>query len=162
FGGVAQTKDSARDEIRPAFLADSVNDVCYGFRALRRAPAFSATALVMLTLGIGANATLFSIINAVLLRPLPYPESDSLVCVVQRRAALPSSTTNPGSASYENFVDWRSQQAVFESIGAYQPTGGSPGAFLINGEPVRLEIQRMSADVFAALGVAPIIGRVFN
>lgn len=64
--------------------------------------------------------------------------------------------------SYQNFLDWRTQQTVFESIGAYQPTGVSPGAFLINGEPVRLEIQRMSADAFAALGVAPFIGRVFN
>jgi putative ABC transport system permease protein len=64
--------------------------------------------------------------------------------------------------SYQNFVDWRTQQTVFESIGAYQPAGVSPGAFLIGGEPVRMEIQRMSADVFAALKVTPAIGRVFN
>ncbi len=97
-----------------------------------------------------------------LLRPLPYPESDRLVWVGATRADLPFSAANPGAASYLNFVDWRAQQTVFESLGAYQPTGGSPGAFLIGGEPVRMEIQRMSADAFAALRVTPAMGRVFN
>jgi putative ABC transport system permease protein len=162
FGGVQRIKESTRDEIRPAILEDSVRDVGYGFRVLRQAPAFSVAALVTLALGIGANATLFSIINAVLLRPLPYPESDRVVWVGETRVDLPFSFSKPGGVSYENFIDWRTQQTVFAAIGAYQPAGGSPGAFLIDGEPVRLEIQRMSADTFVALGVAPVIGRVFN
>jgi putative ABC transport system permease protein len=101
-------------------------------------------------------------VNAVLLRPLPYPDSDRLVWVGETRADLPFSSTNPGALSYQNFLDWRKQQSVFESIGAYQPAGGTPGAFLIGGEPVRMDIQRMSADAFAALKVAPVMGRVFN
>jgi len=122
---------------------------------------FTAVAVLTLALGIGANTALFSIINAVLLRPLPYPESERLVWVGETRADLPFSSGHPGAVSYQNFVDWRAQQTVFESIGAYQPAGGSPGAFLIGDEPVRMEIQRMSADAFAALKVTPAMGRVF-
>ena len=137
-------------------------DFRYAFRGIRKSPGFATVAIFLLAVGIGANTTLFSIINAVLLRPLPYPESDRLVWVGETRADLPFSSANPGAVSYQNFVDWRRQQTVFESIGAYQPTGGSPGAFLIGGEPVRMEIQRMSADAFAALKVTPVLGRVFN
>jgi len=162
FGGIEGVKERTRDEIRPPILEESVRDVRYGFRMLRQAPAFSLAALVTLALGIGANATLFGIINAVLLRPLPYPESDRLVWVGETRADLPFAASNPGAVSYQNFVDWRTQQSLFQAIGAYQPAGGGPGAFLIGGEPVRMEIQRMSADAFAALGVQPVIGRVFN
>jgi putative ABC transport system permease protein len=162
FGGVEIIRESARDEIRPATLDAITQDFRYALRGIRRSAGFASVAVLLIAIGIGANTTLFSIINAVLLRPLPYPESDRLVWAGETRADLPSSSAHPGAISYENFVDWRTQQTVFESIGAYQPTGVSPGAFLINGEPVRLEIQRMSADAFAALGVAPVIGRVFN
>ena len=162
FGGIERIKESTRDEIRPPMLEGSIRDIRHGFRVLRRARVFSVAALVTLALGIGANATLFSIINAVLLRPLPYRESDRLVWVGETRADLPFSSSTPGAVSFQNFEDWRKQQSVFEKIGAYQPAGGSPGAFLIGGEPVRLEIQRLSADAFAALQVAPIAGRVFN
>jgi predicted permease len=162
FGGVGRIIERTRDEIRPPIFEQSLRDVRYGLRVLRQAPAFSLVALITLALGIGANATLFSIINAVLLRPLPYPEPDRLVWVGETRPDLPFSASRPGAVSYANFVDVRTQQTVFEAVGAYQPVGGSPGAFIIGGEPVRMEIQRMSADAFAALGVAPIIGRVFN
>jgi putative ABC transport system permease protein len=162
FGSVESVKESYRDQRGlPAFNGIG-QDLRYAFRAIRKSPGFAALTILLLALGIGANATLFSIVNAVLLRPLPYPESDRLVWVGATRADLPFSSANPGAASYHDFVDWRAQQSVFESLGAYQPTGGSPGAFLINGEPVRMEIQRMSADAFAALGVAPAMGRVFN
>lgn len=162
FGGIERIKESTRDEIRPQIVEQSIRDVRYGVRVLRRAPAFSVAALVTIGLSIGVNATLFSIVRAVLLRPLPYPESDRLVWVGTTRSDLPFSSSKPGAISYENFADWRTQQSTFDAIGAYQPAGGSPGAFLIGGEPVRMEIQRMSADAFAALGVTPILGRAFN
>src|SRR5439155_5725809 len=139
-----------------------MNDLEFAFRQLLKNPGFTAVAVLTLALGIGANTTLFSIINAVLLRPLPYPESDRLVWVGETRPDLRFTSANPGAVSYLNFIDVRAQQTVFESIGAYQPTGGSPGAFLIGDEPVRMEIQRMSADAFAALKVTPVLGRVFN
>lgn len=162
FGGIEAVKERTRDEIRPPILEQSIRDAHYGLRVLRQAPAFSVAALVTLALGIGANATLFSIVRAVLLRPLPYPESDRLVWVGTTRSDLPFSSSKPGAISYQNFADWRTQQTAFDAIGAYEPEGGSPGAFLIGDEPVRMEIQRMSADAFAALGVTPILGRAFN
>src|SRR5262252_7458914 len=151
FGGVHRVTERTREEIRPALLDDWLRDVRHGYRVLRQAPIFSGTAIVMLALGIGASTTFFSIVNAVLLRSLPYPDSDRLVWVGETRADLPFSSANPGALSYQNFADWRTEQTVFESVGAYQPSGGSPGNFLIGGEPVRMEIQRMSADAFAAL-----------
>ncbi|MGB2714257.1 MAG: ABC transporter permease [Vicinamibacterales bacterium] len=162
FGGIESAKDSYRDQRSLRGLDALGKDFRYALRGLRKNPGFAITVIVVLAIGLGANTTLFSIVNAVLLRPLPYPEPDRLVWVGETRADLPFSSTNPGALSYQNFLDWRKQQTVFESIGAYQPAGGSPAAFLIGGEPVRMEIQRMSADVFAALKVAPVIGRVFN
>ncbi|HJZ75317.1 MAG TPA: ABC transporter permease [Vicinamibacterales bacterium] len=162
FGGVERAKERTQEEIRPALLDDSLRDVRHGYRILRQAPVFSGTAVIMLALGIGASTTLFSIINAVLLRPLPYPDPDRLVWVGETRADLPFSSAAPGALAYQNFDDWRAKQTVFDSVGAYQPSGGSPGNFLIGGEPLRMEIQRMSADAFAALRIAPIVGRVFN
>ena len=162
FGSVESAKESYRDQRGLPIIDAITQDLRDGVRGIRRNPGFATVAVFLVALGIGANTTLFSIINSVLLRPLPYPESDRLVWVGETRADLPFSPANPGFVSYQNFVDWRTEQTVFEHIGAYQPTGGSPGAFLIGGMPVRLEIQRMSADAFAALNVAPVVGRVFN
>ena len=162
FGSIEATKESYRDQRGLRGLDALAQDVRYACRAIQKSPGFAIIVILVLAIGIGANTTLFSIINAVLLRPLPYPESERLVWVGETRADLPFSSANPGAVSYQNFVDWRKEQTVFESIGAYQSTGGSPGAFLIGGEPVRLEVQRMSADVFAALKVTPVMGRAFN
>lgn len=162
FGSVESTKESYRDQRGLAFLDTTAQDLRYALRGFRKSPGFATVAILSLAIGIGANTTLFSIINSVLLRPLPYPNSDRLVWVGETRADLPVSSTNPGAASYENFLDWRRRQTMFESIGAYQPTGGNPGAFLIGDEPVRMEIQRMSADVFTVLKVMPAMGRTFN
>jgi predicted permease len=162
FGSVESAKESYRDQRGLPALDVIVQDLRYALRGIRKSPGFATVAILSLAIGIGANTTLFSIINAVLLKPLPYPQPDRLVWVGETRADLPFSSTSPGAVSYENFIDWRKQQTVFESIGAYQPAGGSPGIFLIGNEGVRLEIQRMSADAFGALKVAPVNGRVFN
>jgi putative ABC transport system permease protein len=162
FGSIESMKESYRDQRGMPSLDGLAQDLRYALRGMRKSPAFATVAVLLLAVGIGANTTLFSIINAVVLKPLPYPESDRLVWVGETRADLPFSPSNPGTVSYQNFVDWRTQQTVFDSIGAYQPTGGSPGAFLIGNAPVRLEIQRMSADAFAALHVTPVLGRAFN
>ena len=156
FGSVESVKENYRDQRGLPVFNGLGQDLRYAFRAHSQESRLCHLTILLLALGIGANATLFSIVNAVLLRPLPYPESDRLVWVGATRADLPFSSANPGAVSYQNFVDWRAQQTVFESLGAYQPAGGSPGAFLIGGEPVRMEIQRMSADAFAALKVTPV------
>ena len=91
-----------------------MNDLRFAFRQLLKNPAFSVVAVLTLALGIGANTAIFSVVNAVLLRPLPYPESDRLVWLSERSPSFPTM-----SVSYPNFIDWRAQQTVFEQIGVY-------------------------------------------
>jgi putative ABC transport system permease protein len=131
-----------------------LQDLRYGVRLLLKRPGFSAVAIITIALGIGANTAIFSVVNAVLLRPLPYEEADRLVYLSER---------NPNydemSISYPDFVDWRARNNVFENIGvfnygSYNLTG--------SGEPERLRVIRASADLMSALRVRPALGRVFT
>src|SRR6516225_5297536 len=91
-----------------------MDDLRFAFRQLVKNPSFTAVAVLTLALGIGANTAIFSVVHSVLLKALPYPESDRLVWLSQRSPSLPSE-----SISYPNFVDWREQQTVFEAFGVY-------------------------------------------
>src|SRR2546425_3690496 len=105
-------------------------DLRYGARMLLKNPGITFVVILALTLGIGANTAIFSVINAVLLRPLPYDEADRLVFLNERSPAL-----DEGSISYPNFADWRAQNHVFENIGVY-----NRGSYNLtgSGEPQRL------------------------
>jgi hypothetical protein len=107
-----------------------------------------------LALGIGANTAIFSVVNAVILRPLPYPDSDRLVWMSERHPHFPIM-----SIAYPNFLDWRAQQTVFERIGVYDL-----GSYNLtsHGDPLRLRASRISADALAALQVQPALGRLFR
>src|SRR5882762_9991846 len=131
-----------------------MNDLKFALRQLLKNPGFTAVAVLTLALGIGANTAMFSVVDAVLLRPLAYPDSGQLVWLSER-----GPDWSGGSISYPNFTDWRNQQSVFESFGAYS---GNSFALTGAGEPVRLAGALMSADVFAALRTQPEIGRVFR
>jgi putative ABC transport system permease protein len=89
-----------------------MNDLKFAFRQLLKNPGFTAVAVLTLALGIGANTAIFSVVNAVLLRPLPYPDSERLVWLAERGPEW-----NGGSISWPNFADWREQQSVFDHIG---------------------------------------------
>src|SRR5438034_7400233 len=130
-----------------------MNDLKFAIRQLLKNPGFTAVAVLTLALGIGANAAIFSVIHAVLLKPLRYPDSERLVWLAER-----GPNWDGGSISYPNFTDWRAQQTVFEHIGVYNWNN-----FVLTGrdEPVQLRGARMSADGFAALKVQPVIGRTF-
>src|SRR6266513_825348 len=91
-----------------------MNDLRFAFRQLLKNRGFTAVAVLTLALGIGANTAIFSVVNAVLLRPLPYPESERLVWLSERGANFPTM-----SVSYPNFIDWRAQQTVFDYLGVY-------------------------------------------
>src|SRR5436309_7473809 len=131
-----------------------MNDLRYAVRILAKSPAFTAVAVLTLALGIGANTAIFSVVNAVLLRPLPYPESERLVWLSERSPNFPTM-----SVSYPNFSDWRSQQQVFEEIGVYHW-----GNYNLTGkgQPSRLTGVRISADALTALRARSAVGRIFN
>jgi putative ABC transport system permease protein len=129
-------------------------DLRYGARMLVKKPGFTFVAVSTLALGIGANTAIFSIVNTVLFRPLPYSESERLVWLSERGPNFPTM-----SISYPNFTDWRAQQKVFEHLGVY-----NYGSYNLTGrgEPQRLDGVRISADGFAALRAQAAVGRVFN
>jgi putative ABC transport system permease protein len=130
-----------------------LQDLRYALRAMRRTPGFTAVALLTLALGIGANAAIFSVINAVLLRPLPFSEPDRLVGVFSlmqgERAVL----------SPRNFLDVREQSKSFGALAAYYPDGFALSG---GGEPEHLDGVRATADFFRVLGVKPLVGRTFR
>jgi len=131
-----------------------MNDLRFALRQLLKNPGFTTVAVLTLALGIGANTAIFSVVDAVLLRPLAYPDSGQLVWLCER-----GPDWSGGSISYPNFTDWRNQQSVFERFGVYT---GNNFTLTDAGEPVRLAGAMMSADVFAALRTQPEIGRVFR
>jgi hypothetical protein len=125
------------------------------FRSLRRQPGFSLIAVLTLALGIGATTAIFTVVDAVLLRPLPFPEADRVVVLQERAPKFP----NPISLSVLNFPDLRDQARSFEAVGAWRNvtmnlTGGD--------EPVRLTAKMLSADVLTTLRTSPMIGRAFT
>src|SRR3979409_2406493 len=129
-------------------------DLRYGARMLLKNPGITFVVILALALGIGANTALFSVVNAVLLRPLPYEESDRLVFLNET-----SKVMDEISISYPNFTDWRNQNKVFEKIGVYNRSSYNlTGA----GEAERIVTGQVSADLFAALRANPAMGRLFT
>ena len=156
FGAVERFKDEVRDVRGATWFDDVGRDVRYGLRSLRRAPAFVAVAVLCLALGIGANAAIFSVVSAVLLRPLPYAEPERLVRAYESmRSWGPGST---GSVSWPNYVDWRDGARSFEQLVAY---GVGSANLLGRGEPERVRRVEATANLFTALGSRPVLGRTF-
>jgi putative ABC transport system permease protein len=149
----ASTNGYQAGNVQPAM--DFLRDFRLGFRLLMRAPGFSVTAILTLALGIGATTALFTVVNAVLLEPLPFPRSNQLIQVW--RSELPALTY--GSASYARYLDWRQHQRVFTDLGAWSPRGvtmsGSQG-------PERLPGATASASFFKVMSAPPVIGRYFS
>ena len=134
-------------------FADLAGDVRYALRTLGRSPGFAAVAVLTLALGIGANTALFSIVNAVLLHPLPYPHADELVVLHESKQNFPS-----GSISYPNFRDWQRDNRTFAAMAVYRSyTFGLTGL----GDAERVRAEFVTSDFFPVLGVKPILGRVF-
>jgi putative ABC transport system permease protein len=138
---------------RTNMLAAFWQDLRYGVRMLLKQPGFTLIAVLTLALGIGANTAIFSIVNAVLLRPFPYHAPERLVIVQERESG------GGFSPSYPNFVDWRAQHTAFEGISAVR--GNESFNFTGTGEPERLQGRLVSAEFFSLLGVKPLVGRDF-
>ena len=140
----------------PNLFADLLHDLRYAARLQRKNPGFTIVAVIALALGIGANTAIFSVVNTVLLRPLPYKDPERLVMVWEEATKQGYPRDTPAAA---NFVDWRDQNQVFEGMAAFADESFNlTGA----GEPERLEGRRVSANLFPLLGVDPQIGRVFT
>src|SRR5262249_37014525 len=132
-----------------------LQDLKYGLRMLRKSPGFTLIALLTLAIGIGANTAIFSVVNTVLLRPLPYKDPDRLVMLWQISSIFGSHV----GASAPEYLDYRERNHVFSRMGAYASlsfnlTGGR--------EPQRIKAARVSASLFDVLGVSPMFGRTIT
>jgi len=155
FGNVALTEEDSRSVWRWPSIEDFFMDLRFSLRMLRKSPGFTMIAVMTLALGIGANTAIFSLVNTVLLRPLPYKDAERLVTVWGYNKARGYTTD---LVSPLDFADWRSQNHVFESMAAstdlqYTLTG--------RGEPAVIIAYAFSADYFRVLGVEPLLGRTF-
>ncbi|HJY28847.1 MAG TPA: ABC transporter permease, partial [Pyrinomonadaceae bacterium] len=152
-GGIEQVKERVREVRTGRPLEDLAQDLRYAFRGLRKNRGFTAVAVLTLALGIGANTAIFTVINTVLLRPLPYEQPDQLVVLME------TVSERPVGVSYPNFVDWRNQTTALENVAAVRTreSFNLTGA----GESERLAGRLVSANFLTTLGVKPIRGRDF-
>ena len=151
FGGVERVKEQTRDEFRPALVEDFTRDLRFGVRVLRRAPGFAVVAIVTLGLGIGAATSVFSVVNGVLLAPLPYPEPDRIVRVFQINA----DGRRMGAVSEPNFIDWKTRTRVL--LAAAQ-VAAAPSPVTIHGDTSMVRGASVSREFFDVFGVRPVAG----
>src|SRR6266851_10112980 len=135
-------------------MQTTLQDLRYGARMLLKNPGITLVVILALALGIGANTAIFSVVNAVLLRPLPFEQADRLVFLNET-----SKVMDEISISYPNFSDWRNQNHVFERVGVYNRNSYNLTGY---GDAERILTAQMSADLFSALRVNAAIGRVFT
>ena len=154
--GVESVKEQVRDVRHGAATETFLQDVRYALRLLRRSPGFTAVALLTLALGIGANTTMFTIVNGVLLRPLPYPDADALVRLYLVNA---EQDIRDGMVSPPDFDIWQSQAQNFTSMGAYQVV---PVILAGRGEPLEIQTTFTRGAFFETLGRSPLLGRALT
>jgi predicted permease len=156
LGGVQQTKEEIRRQGGVPVLEDLWKDLRYGARGMVRQPTFTLIAVLTLALGIGANTAIFSVVNTVLLRPLPFDAADRLVWIWDTNHSMGLSRY---ASSGLNFKDWRQQAGSFEYLGIF--TGWSFN-LTGKGEPERIQGAMANSDLFSMLGIKPVIGRAFS
>jgi predicted permease len=149
MGGMEQVKEEVRAVQMGTLLETVAQDLRYGLRTLARAPGFTVAAVLALALGIGATTAIFSVVDAVLLRPLPYEHPDRLAVVLTR---------GTGPVAPGNFLDWRRDASSFERMGAAESWGTNLGG---DGRPEHVDGVRVTSDIFPLLGVRPQLGRTF-
>ncbi len=157
IGGVEQIKEECRDMRRVTYIENFLQDVRYGLRQLRRSPGFTAVAVLTLALGIGANTAIFTLVNAAILKPLPYPHPDRLVVLGARAPKKPQNDLTLVRPS--EFLEWRNHAQSFASVVLMQAipvnTQGQDGAEQIAG-------LWTTSELFRVFGFAPVLGRAFT
>jgi predicted permease len=154
FGGYQRFREECREAMGGHLLETVVQDVLVGLRMLRKSPGFTAVAVLTLALGIGGNTAIFSIVNDVLLNPLPFPQPDQLVALHESKPHF-----EQGSISYSNFLDWQKDNRVFSGMAvarryAFNLTG--------RGDAERVHAEFVTGDFFPLLGIQPVLGRTFT
>ena len=155
LGGLATTREEVRASRFGASIGEGLRDVRYGLRLLRRNPGFAAAAVLTLALAIGATTTVFSVVDAVLLQPPPFPDPERLVTLWQTD---PASENRPVEAAPANFLDWRDRARSFAHLAASDPWAFD---FTGAGEPEVLYGAKVTEGFFAALGTSAVHGRTF-
>ena len=157
FGSLDQTREECRDARGVSFVETAVQDVRYGLRMMRKSPGFTAVAVLTLALGIGANTAVFSLVDSILLRPLPYRSPEQLILVSETVPQMGGST-EVGVAAGE-YLDYRDHNRSFAQTAAYETAG-----FNLTGEglPLRVNAAAVTASVFPLLAVRPRLGRTFT
>jgi predicted permease len=154
FGGLDQVKEDCRDVGAARFVEALIQDVRFGLRQLRRNPGFTAVAVITLALGIGATTAIFTVVNGVLLDPLPYPHPARVMILTESSRESPEM-----GVSYLNFLDWQREQRSFSDMAGYHPDAFNlvtpRGAEVVT-------IGTVSADFFRTLGIPPALGRGFS
>jgi predicted permease len=159
YGGVEQAKQLHRNERSYQGVAQTLQDIRYTLRQLRKSPGFTATAILMLALGIGATTAIFSIVVGVLLRPLPFPDPDRLVVLGDILEGSNNAFRTQPWVTAPDIRNYMRDTHSFSNLGGYQGAGFELSG---TGDPTAVKATRMSGEVFAALRVAPLLGRAFT
>lgn len=155
FGGIDQIREECADMRHVNWLQDFAQDVRYGARMLRKSPGFTAVAVLTLALGIGANTAIFSVVYAVLLKPLPYPRPSQLVVISDSN---PQQGIRNGGTSYQDFRELRDENDIFAEIGGLT---GHDLTLTGHGDPFQVNTAGTTPGLLAAMGVKPLLGRIF-
>jgi predicted permease len=156
FGSIERVKEEGREARGARLLDELIQDLHHGARMFRKSPGFTAVAILTLALGIGANTAIFSVVNAVLLSPLPYANAHRLVLV---KELLPNLSADPFNVSGPDIAEIQKLNHVFEGVGGFRVWTYE---FSGRGEPARVTANRISSDLFDVLGVQPVVGRGFE
>ena len=157
FGNITRAQERFYEAGRMVWLDDLKRDARYAFRTLYRSPGFTIVAVLTLALGIGANTAMFSVVNAVILRPLPYQDPDRLAMLWTND---PQRDIQEEGTAYPTFLDWRRQTRTFADMAIC--SRGNPVTLTGGNDPERLMGEAVSANLFSLLGVAPVVGRSFS
>jgi putative ABC transport system permease protein len=157
FGGIEQTKEVHRDVRGGRWIEEALADARYALRTLRRNPALAGAAILTLALGIGANTAIFSAVNAVILRPLPFPHPERLVMLSEDNAEKGWVRNVVAPA---NYLDWKERVKSFAEVAAY--TGGGGATISNQGVPQRVRVRGVSGNYFSVLGAQAEAGRTFE
>src|SRR5882724_8888160 len=160
FGGIAQLQENHRDARGIPFLENLLRDLSFSFRLLRKRPGFSLIVIAVLALGLGATTAIFSVVNGILLRPMPFPHPEELVAVFERDVVGDKGQYN--AVAPANFLDWQKQTTTLRSIAGVSYTRLNLSDRSRSAVPERIDACACSATLFETLGVMPVLGRTFR